>query len=97
MLLIRNYTEKKSNGTTGLKTAKNLTYNLTERTNKKFPPFFVSKTENLTGYNITEKREVLSIKYSEWLNIWLKNYVKPTHKIRMPDLYRQMFVSKYAL
>ena len=30
------------------------------------------------------------MKYSEWLNIWLENYVKPTHKIRTFDLYRQM-------
>ena len=54
----------------------------------------MSKTENLTGYDITEKREVLSMKYSEWLNIWLENYVKPTHKIRTFDLYRQMVEKK---
>ena len=29
------------------------------------------------------------MKYSEWLNIWLENYVKPTHKIRTYDLYKQ--------
>ena len=56
----------------------------------------MSKTENLTGYDITEKREVLSMKYSEWLNIWLENYVKPTHKIRTFDLYRQMVEKKIA-
>lgn len=54
------------------------------------------KTENLTGYDITEKREVLSMKYSEWLNIWLENYVKPTHKIRTFDLYKQTVEKKIA-
>lgn len=34
------------------------------------------------------------MKYSEWLNIWLENYVKPTHKIRTFDLYRQMVEKK---
>lgn len=56
----------------------------------------MSKTENLTGYDITEKREILSMKYSEWLNIWLENYVKPTRKIRTFDLYRQMVEKKIA-
>ncbi len=36
------------------------------------------------------------MKYSEWLNIWLENYVKPTHKIRTFDLYRQMVEKKIA-
>ena len=34
------------------------------------------------------------MKYSEWLNIWLENYVKPTHKIRTFDLYKQMVEKK---
>lgn len=36
------------------------------------------------------------MKYSEWLNIWFENYVKPTHKIRTFDLYRQMVEKKIA-
>ena len=56
----------------------------------------MSKTENLTGYDITEKREVLSMKYSEWLNIWLENYVKSTQKIRTFDLYKQTVEKKIA-
>ena len=36
------------------------------------------------------------MKYSEWLNIWLENYVKLTHKIRTFDLYRQMVEKKIA-
>lgn len=36
------------------------------------------------------------MKYSEWLNIWLENYVKPTRKIRTFDLYRQMVEKKIA-
>ncbi len=34
------------------------------------------------------------MKYSEWLNIWLENYVKPTHKIRTFDLYNQTVAKK---
>ncbi|MFQ7079496.1 MAG: tyrosine-type recombinase/integrase [Christensenellaceae bacterium] len=34
------------------------------------------------------------MKYSEWLNIWLENYIKPTHKIRTIDLYGQMVEKK---
>lgn len=34
------------------------------------------------------------MKYSEWLNIWLENYVKPTHKIRTFDLYSQTVEKK---
>lgn len=34
------------------------------------------------------------MKYSEWLNIWLENDVKPTRKIRRFDLYRQMVEKK---
>ena len=34
------------------------------------------------------------MKYSEWLNIWLENYVKPTHKIRTYDLYNQTAAKK---
>ena len=36
------------------------------------------------------------MKYSEWLNIWLENYVKPTHKIRTFDLYKQTVEKKIA-
>ena len=36
------------------------------------------------------------MKYKEWLNIWLENYVKPTHKIRTFDLYKQMVEKKIA-
>lgn len=36
------------------------------------------------------------MKYSEWLNKWLENYVKPTHKIRTFDLYRQTVEKKIA-
>lgn len=34
------------------------------------------------------------MKYLEWLNIWLENYVKPTHKIRTYDLYKQAVEKK---
>ena len=34
------------------------------------------------------------MKYSKWLNIWLENYVKPTHKIRTFDLYNQTVSKK---
>lgn len=34
------------------------------------------------------------MKYKEWLTIWLNNYVKPTHKIRTFDFYRQMVEKK---
>ena len=34
------------------------------------------------------------MKYSQWLNIRLENYIKPTHKIRTFDLYRQMLEKK---
>lgn len=34
------------------------------------------------------------MKYSGWLNIWLENYVKPTHKIRTFDLYNQTVSKK---
>lgn len=34
------------------------------------------------------------MKYSEWLNIWLENYVKPTHKISTYDLYNQTVAKK---
>ena len=36
------------------------------------------------------------MKYSKWLNIWLENYVKPTHKIRTFDLYKQTVEKKIA-
>ncbi len=34
------------------------------------------------------------MQYKEWLEMWLENYVKPTHKIRTFDLYRQMVEKK---
>ncbi len=34
------------------------------------------------------------MQYKEWLGIWLENYVKPTHKIRTFDLYRQIVEKK---
>ena len=34
------------------------------------------------------------MKYKEWLNIWLENYVQPTHKIRTFDLYKQAVEKK---
>lgn len=34
------------------------------------------------------------MKYSEWLTVWLENYVKPTHKIRTFDLYSQTVEKK---
>lgn len=34
------------------------------------------------------------MQYKEWLDIWLENYVKPTHKIRTSDLYRQIVEKK---
>ena len=34
------------------------------------------------------------MKYSDWLNIRLENYVKPTHKIRTFDLYNQTVAKK---
>ena len=36
------------------------------------------------------------MKYKEWLNIWLENYVQPTHKIRTFDLYKQAVEKKIA-
>ena len=36
------------------------------------------------------------MRYREWLNIWLENYVKPTHKIRTFDLYKQTIEKKIA-
>ena len=32
--------------------------------------------------------------YKEWLMMWLENYVKPTHKIRTYDLYKQAVEKK---
>lgn len=34
------------------------------------------------------------MKYKEWLTTWLENYVKPTHKIRTYDLYKQTVEKK---
>ena len=34
------------------------------------------------------------MKYRKWLMTWLENYVKPTHKIRTYDLYKQMIGKK---
>lgn len=34
------------------------------------------------------------MKYKEWLTTWLENYIKPTHKIRTYDLYKQTVEKK---
>ena len=35
------------------------------------------------------------MKYKEWLNIWLENYVKPTAKMRTYERYSQIVKQQY--
>ena len=48
----------------------------------------MSKTENLTGYDITGKTGGIINEIFRMVKYWFENYVKPTHKIRTFDMYR---------